>query len=39
MKNYLARGRKLLEESRRGVNPFANYKPEVPTGKYLKPGE
>jgi UDP-sugar pyrophosphorylase len=39
MKNYLERGRTLLEDSRRGVNPFANYRPEVPTGRYLKPGE
>lgn len=39
MKNYLERGRRLLEDSRKGVNPFANYKPEVPTGRYLKPGE
>lgn len=39
MKNYLERGRNLLEDSRRGVNPFANYRPEVPTGRYLKPGE
>jgi len=39
MKSYLERGRKLLEESMKGVNPFAKYKPEVPTGVFLKPGE
>jgi len=39
MKSYLERGRKLLEESMKGVNPFDKYKPEVPTGVYLKPGE
>jgi len=39
MKNYCDRGRKLLEASRAGVNPFDKYKPEVPTGVFLKPGE
>jgi len=39
MKSYLERGRKLLEESMKGVNPFDKYKPEVPTGVFLKPGE
>jgi len=39
MKAYLERGRGLLEASRKGVNPFDQYKPEVPTGVFLKPGE
>jgi len=39
MKAYLERGRKLLESSMKGENPFERYKPEVPTGVFLKPGE
>jgi len=39
MKAYLERGRSLLEASRQGVNPFDKFKPEVPTGVFLKPGE
>jgi len=39
MKNYLERARGLLEASMKGVNPFDKYKPEVPTGVFLKPGE
>ena len=39
MKNYLERARGLLESSMKGVNPFDKYKPEVPTGVFLKPGE
>ncbi len=39
MKNYLSRARGLLESSMKGVNPFDKYKPEVPTGVFLKPGE
>ena len=39
MKNYLSRARDLLESSRAGENPFDKYKPEVPTGVFLKPGE
>lgn len=39
MKNYLERGRKLLESSAKGENPFDKYKPEVPTGIFLKPSE
>ena len=39
MKNYLQRARDLLESSRKGLNPFESYKPEVPTGVFLKPGE
>jgi hypothetical protein len=38
MKNYLERARGLLESSMKGENPFAAYKPEVPTGVFLKPG-
>lgn len=37
--NYCQRARDLLETSRRGDNPFDMYKPEVPTGVFLKPGE
>lgn len=39
MKNYLERARGLLESSMKGENPFDSYKPEVPTGVFLKPGE
>ena len=39
LKQYLERGRKLLESSMKGENPFDKYKPEVPTGIFLKPGE
>jgi len=39
MKAYLERGRKLLKESMEGVNPFDKYKPEVPNGVSLRPGE
>jgi UDP-sugar pyrophosphorylase len=39
MKAYLERGRGLLEDSMKGVNPFDKYKPEVPVGVSLKPGE
>ena len=38
LKAYLKRGRALLEASKNGVNPFDQYRPEVPVGKYLKPG-
>jgi len=27
-----------LEDSKNGVNPFENFKPEIPTGVYLQPG-
>jgi UDP-sugar pyrophosphorylase len=39
MEQYLARGRKLLADSAANVNPFADFKPEVPTGIFLRPGE
>jgi hypothetical protein len=28
-----------LEKSKKGDNPYENYKPQVPTGIFLKPGE
>jgi UDP-sugar pyrophosphorylase len=39
MEQYLERGRKLLADSAANVNPFADFKPEVPTGVRLIPGE
>ena len=39
IKDYCDRARRLLEESRQGLNPFDNYKPQVPSGVFLKPGE
>lgn len=39
LKNYCERGRKLLAASKEGKNAFDEYKPEVPTGVFLKPGE
>ena len=38
IKDYCQRARDLLEQSRQGLNPFDKYKPEVPTGVFLKPG-
>lgn len=38
MVDYCQRARSLLESSRQGVNPFDAYKPEVPSGVFLKPG-
>ena len=38
LKDYVFRARKFLEDSRNNVNPFANFKPEIPTGVNLKPG-
>ncbi|MBF0243828.1 MAG: UTP--glucose-1-phosphate uridylyltransferase [Planctomycetes bacterium] len=32
IKAYIANGRRLLEESRRGLNPFSGFTPEVPEG-------
>ena len=29
----------MLQESAKGVNPFENYKPSVPEGVFLQPGE
>ena len=39
MKNYVERGKRLLLESKNGVNAFEDYKPEVPDGVFMKPGE
>ena len=39
IKAYCDRARKLLEDSKNSVNPFDSFKPEVPTGVYLRPGE
>lgn len=39
MKDYCERARVLLESSMKGENPFKDYKPEVPTGVFLKPGD
>lgn len=38
LQNYCERARKLLEASRNNVNPFAQFKPEVPEGVFLQPG-
>lgn len=37
-KDYVMRARRFLEDSKKNVNPFANYKPEVPHGVELHPG-
>lgn len=37
--DYCRRARVLLESSKQGVNPFEQYKPEVPTGVSLEPGQ
>jgi UDP-sugar pyrophosphorylase len=39
LKNYCQRARALLISSMKGENPFDKYKPEVPNGVFLKPGE
>ena len=39
IKQYCDRARSLLEASRNNVNPFDAFKPEVPEGVYLRPGE
>lgn len=39
MKLYFERARKLLLDSKNGVNAFEDYKPEVPDGVFMKPGE
>ena len=39
MEKYLERARKLLADSAANVNPFEDFKPEVPTGIYLRPGQ
>jgi hypothetical protein len=30
VKDYVFRARKFLEDSKLGLNPFDNYKPEIP---------
>lgn len=37
--DYVLRARRFLEDSKNNVNPFDNYKPEVPHGVDLHPGE
>ena len=39
MKLYVERARRLLLESKNGVNAFADYKPEVPDGVFMKAGQ
>ena len=36
---YCQRARTLLESSKNNVNPFDQFKPEIPDGVFLKPGE
>lgn len=38
LKDYVFRARKFLEDSKNSVNPFENYKPEIPQGVFLQPG-
>jgi UDP-sugar pyrophosphorylase len=37
IKDYVERARNLLEDSKNNVNPFDDFKPEVPNGVDLKP--
>lgn len=37
--DYVMRARRFLEDSKNNVNPFDNYKPEIPHGFDLIPGE
>ena len=39
LNNYLERARGLLLSSMKGENPFDKFKPEVPNGVFLRPGE
>jgi len=39
LQNYCERARVLLEASRNNVNPFDDFRPQVPTGVYLRPEE
>ena len=39
MEQYLVRARKLLADSAANVNPFDDFRPEVPAGIFLKPGQ
>lgn len=36
---YCQRGRQLLADSAANVNPYDKFKPEVPKGYFLKPGQ
>jgi len=37
IKDYIARARKLLEESSAGVNPFEGWSPSIPEGETINP--
>ena len=39
LKDYIMRARRFLVESKNNVNPFDNYKPEVPSGVELHVGD
>ena len=39
LKDYVMRARKFLNDSKNDVNPFDNYKPEVPNGVELHLGD
>jgi UDP-sugar pyrophosphorylase len=39
LKDYVMRARRFLLDSKNNVNPFDNYKPEIPHGFDLRPGE
>jgi UDP-sugar pyrophosphorylase len=39
MQDYVERARRFLENSKNNVNPFDKFKPEVPHGFDLKPGD
>ena len=39
LKDYIMRARHFLVDSKNEINPFANYKPEIPEGVELKAGD
>jgi len=39
LKDYIFRARRFLVDSKNNVNPFENYKPEVPQGVELHVGD
>jgi len=39
MQDYVERARRFLENSKNNVNPFDKFKPEIPHGFDLKPGD
>ena len=39
LSDYVLRARRFLDDSKNNVNPFDNYKPEIPDGIVLNPGE